>query len=133
MTDDTRLAVVEQEVLGMHDTLKEVSSELKALSRSIVQSEQQHIQQQKVSDENRIELQNHERRIAFTERQMERQAGSIAIVKWIIGIGSSAAVMAISWLLSLVLQTQSAVAVNQSKHPTIESRLQQLEARRDGP
>lgn len=133
MTDDSRLAVVEREVRGMHDTLKELSSDVRALNRSIVQSEQQHIQHQKISDENRIELQGHDRRIAFTERQMERQAGSIAIVKWIIGISSSAAVMAIGWLLSLVLQTQAIVAVNQSKHPTIEARLQQLETRRDGP
>ncbi|MFA9203350.1 MAG: hypothetical protein ACEQSD_05070 [Flavobacteriales bacterium] len=117
----------------MHDTLKELSNDVKALNRSIVQSEQQHIQHQKISDENRIELQGHDRRIAFTERQMERQAGSIAIVKWIIGISSSAVVMAIGWLLSLVLQTQAIVAVNQSKHPTIEARLQQLETRRDGP
>jgi chromosome segregation ATPase len=132
-TDDSRLAVVEREVRGMHDTLKELSGDVKALNQSFARSEQQHQQHQRMSDENKAELQQHDTRLTQVERTLDRQAGSIATFRWISGVFAAAAITAIGWLLSVVLNSQSAIHVQQSKQADAETRLQRIEQRSDGP
>lgn len=129
MTDDSRLAVMEMEMRGMHETIKEV----KALTRSVIQSDQQHLQHQRNADLNRTELENYDERIAVLERKSGRQDGAISIIRWFFATFAGVAIACIGWLLSVVLSTQSAIQIQQSKQSTVEARLQILEQRRDGP
>lgn len=133
MTDDSRLAVVEREVRGMHETVKEVANELKALNRSVIQSEQQHLQHQRIADLNRTELEDYGKRIALLERAYDQQKGAISIIRWFLGTLATVALACVGWLLSVVLSTQSAIQIQQSKQSTVEARLQILEQRRDRP
>jgi hypothetical protein len=117
----------------MHETLKEVSADMKALGRSIAQSEQQHIQHQRMSEENRAELQLQHIRVSQIERSQDRLSGSISALRWFGGIFSVIGFSAVSWLLSVVLSNQSATQIQHSKQSTVEARLQILEQRKDGP
>lgn len=133
MTDDSRLAVVERGVRDMHETIKVLVDEVKALTRSVIQSEQQHLQHQRTADLSRSELEDCDKRIAVLERDSDHQKGAILIIRWFFGIFAAVAVTCIGWLLSVVLSTQSAIQIQQSKQSTVEARLQILEHRRDGP
>ncbi len=131
MTEESALTA--REVRGMHDTLKELSNEVKTLNQSFARSEQQHVQLQRMSDDNKAELQQQDARITQVERTMDRQSGSVATFRWIAGVFAAAAISAIAWLLSVVLNSQSAIHIQQSKQSSVEARLQILEQRRDGP
>jgi len=133
MTDDSRLAVVERGVRDMHETLKEVARDLKALNRSVIQSEQQHLQHQRTADLSRNELENCDKRIAVLERDSDQQKGAISIIRWFLGTLATVSLACVGWLLSVVLSTQSAIQIQQSKQSTVEARLQILEQRRDRP
>lgn len=133
MTDDSRLAVVEREVRGMHETVKEVANELKALNRSVIQSEQQHLQHQQATEQSKTSLERCSERTTELERKSERQDGAISLIRWFFGAFAGVAIAWIGWLLSVVLSTQSATQIQQSKQSTVEARLQILEQRRGGP
>lgn len=133
MTDDSRLAVVERGVIDMHETLKEVARDLKALNRSVIQSEQQHLQHQRTADLSRNELENCDKRIAMLERDSDQKKGAILITRWFLGMLATVVLACVGWLLSVVLSTQSAIQIQQSKQSTVEARLQILEQRRGGP
>ena len=133
MTEESRLAVMEREVRDMHETIKVLVDEVTALTRSVIQSDQQHLQHQRIADLNRTELEDCGKRIALLERAYDQQKGAISIIRWFLGTLATVALACVGWLLSVVLSTQSAIQIQQSKQSTVEARLQILEQRRDGP
>jgi hypothetical protein len=133
MTEESRLAVMEREMRGMHETIKVLVDEVKALTRSVIQSDQQHLQHQRIADLNRTELEDFGKRIAVLERDSDQQKGAISIIRWFLGTLATVALACVGWLLSVVLSTQSAIQIQQSKQSTVEARLQILEQRRDRP
>jgi len=133
MTEESRLAVMEREMRGMHETIKVLVDEVKALTRSVIQSDQQHLQHQRIADLNRTELEDFGKRVAVLERDSDQQKGAISITRWFLGMLATVALACVGWLLSVVLSTQSAIQIQQSKQSTVEARLQILEQRRDRP
>lgn len=133
MTEESRLAVMEREMRDMHETIKVLVDEVKALTRSVIQSDQQHLQHQRIADLNRTELEDCGKRIVLLERAYDQQKGAISIIRWFLGTLATVALACVGWLLSVVLSTQSAIQIQQSKQSTVEARLQILEQRRDRP
>lgn len=133
MTEESRLAVMEREMRGMHETIKVLVDEVKALTRSVIQSDQQHLQHQRIADLNRTELEDFGKRVAVLERDSDQQKGAISITRWFLGMLATVALACVGWLLSVVLSTQSAIQIQQSKQSTVEARLQILEQRMDRP
>lgn len=125
--DETRLAIVEREVKGMHETLKDVSTEIKQMSQSLTRFEQLHQQQQRVSEDTQRDIESLQRDVNDHKLDIARMNGGFSVLKVLFGVAGTATLGSIGWLLSVVLNTQQAVHIQQSQIPALETRIAQLE------
>lgn len=139
MNNDPLYEVFGRELKGMSDLIKGMSEELKAVSRQLAQFEQKHMYQDEQSRENKAEIEKHDDRLTSLERDADRQSGSLSTLRILGTLVFGVLATAVGWLLSVVLTTQSATQIHQSKMPqidtaisTMESRLQQLERQPQG-
>lgn len=139
MSNDPLYEVFGRELKGMSDLIKGMSEELKAVSRQLAQFEQKHMYQDEQSRENKAEIEKHDDRLSSLERDADRQSGSLSTLRILGTLVFGVLATAVGWLLSVVLTTQSATQIHQSKLPqidnsisTLESRLQQLERQPQG-
>ena len=139
MSNDPLYEVFGRDLKGMSDLIKGMSEELKVVSRQLAQFEQKHMYQDEQSRENKAEIEKHDNRLTSLERNADRQDGSLSTLRTLGVLLFGVLAGAVGWLLSVVLTTQSATQIHQSKLPqvdnaisTLESRLQQLERQQQG-
>lgn len=133
MSNDPLYAAFERELKGMNDLMKGMSADVKAMSRQLAQFEQKHQHQDEQSRENKAEIEKHDNRLTSLERAADRQDGSLSTLRTLGILLFGVLAGAVGWLLSVVLTTQSATQIHQSKQSSVEARLQILEQRRDEP
>lgn len=133
MSNDPLYAAFERELKGMNDLMKGMSEDVKAMSRQLAQFEQKHLHQDEQSRENKAEIEKHDNRLTSLERNADRQDGSLSTLRTLGVLLFGVLAGAVGWLLSVVLTTQSATQIHQSKQSSVEARLQILEQRRDEP
>ena len=133
MSNDPLYAAFERELKGMNDLIKGMSEDVKAMSRQLAQFEQKHLHQDEQSRENKAEIEKHDNRLTSLERNADRQDGSLSTLRTLGVLLFGVLAGAVGWLLSVVLTTQSATQIHQSKQSSVEARLQILEQRRDEP
>ena len=127
LRDDTRLVVVEREVRGMHETLKELSTEIKQMTKALTRYEQMHEHQQRVSENSQRDIESLQKDVNDHKLDIARMNGGVGVLKIILGFFGTATIGSIGWLLSVVINTQQAVQLHQSQIPTLETRIAQLE------
>lgn len=133
MSNDPLYEVFGRELKGMSDLIKGVSEDVKAMSRQLAQSEQKHQHQDEQTRENKAEIEKHDNRLTSLERNADRQDGSLSTLRTLGILLFGVLAGAVGWLLSVVLTTQSATQIQQSKQSSVEARLQILEQRREVP
>ena len=133
MSNDPLYAAFERELKGMNDLIKGMSEDVKAMSRQLAQFEQKHLHQDEQSRDNKAEIEKHDNRLTSLERNADRQDGSLSTLRTLGVLLFGVLAGAVGWLLSVVLTTQSATQIHQSKQSSVEARLQILEQRRDEP
>ncbi len=133
MSNDPLYEVFGRDLKGMSDLIKGMSEELKVVSRQLAQFEQKHMYQDEQSRENKAEIEKHDNRLTSLERNADRQDGSLSTLRTLGVLLFGVLAGAVGWLLSVVLTTQSATQIHQSKQSSVEARLQILEQRRDEP
>lgn len=132
-SNDPLYAAFERELKGMNDLIKGMSEDVKAMSRQLAQFEQKHLHQDEQSRDNKAEIEKHDNRLTSLERNADRQDGSLSTLRTLGILLFGVLAGAVGWLLSVVLTTQSATQIQQSKQSSVEARLQILEQRRDEP
>jgi uncharacterized coiled-coil protein SlyX len=125
--DNSRLAVLEQSMREINDTLKELTKDVKALNQSVMRNEQQYQSHKDVVTRNERTIEALEKNVNTHQLEIAGMKGGLAVIKILMGFFGTVLIGVVGWLFTVVLNTQSNVHLHQSKIPEIEVRLTQLE------
>jgi uncharacterized protein YukE len=127
MNDDSRLAVLEQSMREINETLKDLTKNVNALNQSVMRTEQQHLNHKDVVTRNERTIEALEKSVNSHQLEIAGMKGGLAVIKILMGFIGTVLIGVVGWLFTVVLNTQSNVHLHQSKIPEIEVRLTQLE------